>query len=194
MTNKQDSDLFQSEEFFHVVEKRRSIRKFKEADIPQEHITRILDAARLAPSTNNTQPWRFIVVKEQATKELLTLTAGNQRFIADANAIIVAIADKEASCCPGNPSQWHVLDTMIAAEHVVLAATALGYGSCWIAMLDSRGSENIKDVKNALRIPESSSIVALVLLGVPDEVPSTISRRSLEEIAFHEAYGSPLGI
>ncbi|MHA2213782.1 MAG: nitroreductase family protein, partial [Candidatus Thorarchaeota archaeon] len=135
MTNKQDSDLFQSEEFFHVVEKRRSIRKFKEADIPQEHITRILDAARLAPSTNNTQPWRFIVVKEQATKELLTLTAGNQRFIADANAIIVAIADKEASCCPGNPSQWHVLDTMIAAEHVVLAATALGYGSCWIAML-----------------------------------------------------------
>jgi hypothetical protein len=61
-------------------------------------------------------------------------------------------------------------------------------------MLDSRGSENIKDVKNALRIPESSSIVALVLLGVPDEVPSTISRRSLEEIAFHEAYGSPLGI
>jgi nitroreductase len=193
MTNSDVSDSFRSEEFFQVVENRRSVRKFKEADIPQDDITKILDAARLAPSTNNTQPWRFVVVREQATKELLTIVAGNQRFIANANAIIVAIADKQASCCPGNPSQWHVLDTMIATEHVVLAATALGYGSCWIAMLDSRNTDNVKEVKNALRIPESASVVALVLLGVSDETPPPISRKTLEEMAFYEAYGLPLG-
>ncbi|UCE09017.1 MAG: nitroreductase family protein [Candidatus Thorarchaeota archaeon] len=193
MTRSEIFESFRSEEFFQVVGNRRSIRRYKEIDIPQEDIAKILEAARLAPSTNNTQPWKYIVVKEQATKDLLTLVAGNQRFIADANTIIVAIADKQASCCPGNPSQWHILDTMIATEHVVLAATALGYGSCWIAMLDSRNTENVKEVKNALRIPEAASIVALVLLGVPDESPSPISRKTLEEIAFHEAYGLALG-
>jgi nitroreductase len=180
------------ENFFDVVTRRRSIRKYKDIKIPDEHIIQMLEAARLAPSTNNTQPWRFIAVKDPETIGLLSLVAGGQKFIANAKAVIIALANKAASCCPGNPSLWHVQDTMIATEHLVLAATALGYGSCWVAMLDSRNSQNIVAVKQALRIPEAADIVALVTLGVPDEVPSLRSTKELSEIAFSEAYGYSL--
>jgi len=180
------------ENFFDVVTRRRSIRKYKDIEIPDEHIIQMLEAARLAPSTNNTQPWRFITVKDPETIGLLSLVAGGQKFIANAKAVIIALANKAASCCPGNPSLWHVQDTMIATEHLVLAATALGYGSCWVAMLDSRNSQNIVAVKQALRIPEATDIVALVTLGVPDEVPSLRSTKELSEIAFSEAYGYSL--
>ncbi len=182
----------QNEKFFDVVSRRRSIRKYKDVEIPDEHINMMLEAARLAPSTNNTQPWRFIAVKDPDTIGLLSLVAGGQKFIANAKAVIIAMANKAASCCPGNPSMWHVQDTMISTEHLVLAATALGYGSCWVAMLDSRNSGNIAAVKTALRIPESVDIVALVTLGVPDEVPSPRSTKALSELAFSEAYGYSL--
>lgn len=180
------------EAFFEIVTKRRSIRKYKDIEIPDEHIRQMIEAARLAPSTNNTQPWRFVVVKDPETIGLLSLVAGGQKFIASAKAVVIAIANKAASCCPGNPSMWHVQDTMIATEHVVLAATALGYGSCWVAMLDSRNSQHIVTIKQALRIPESADIVALVTLGVPDEVPSSKSTLTLDEIGFSEAYGFSL--
>jgi nitroreductase len=182
----------QKESFFDVVTRRRSIRKYKDIEIPDEHIRQMLEAAQLAPSTNNTQPWQFVVVKDPETIRLLTLVAGNQKFIEDSKAVIIALANKAASCCPGNPSMWHVLDTMIATEHVVLAATALGYGSCWIAMLDSRHSQNVVAVKQALRIPDNADIVALVTLGVSDEVPHPKNIKTLSEIAFSEAYGFSL--
>jgi len=175
--------------FFDVIKKRRSVRKYKDIEIPDEHISQMLEAARLAPSTNNTQSWRYIVVKNPETIALLSMVAGRQKFIEDSKAVIIAIANRAASCCPGNPSMWHVQDTMIATEHIVLAATALGYGSCWVAMLDSRNSQNITEVKKALRIPETADIVALVTLGVPDEIPSPRSTKELNEIAFSEAYG-----
>lgn len=182
----------QPESFFDVVTKRRSIRKYKDIEIPDEHLIQMVEAARLAPSTNNTQPWRFVIVKDPETIELLSLVAGRQKFIASAKAVIIALANRAASCCPGNPSMWHVQDTMIATEHVVLAATALGYGSCWVAMLDSRNSQNIAAVKQALRIPDTAEIVALVTLGVPDEVPTPRSTHDLSDVAFSEAYGISL--
>ena len=182
-------EVTQIENFFDVITKRRSIRKYKDIEIPDEHIIQMLEAARLAPSTNNTQPWQYVAVKDPETIGLLSLVAGGQKFIADAKAVIISLANKAASCCPGNPSMWHVQDTMIATEHLVLAATALGYGSCWVAMLDSRNNQSITAVKQALRIPESADIVALVTLGVPDEVPPPRSTNELSELAFSEAYG-----
>ncbi|MFX1561553.1 MAG: nitroreductase family protein [Promethearchaeota archaeon] len=184
----------QDESFFEVVRRRRSIRRYQDSEIPDEHIRQMIEAARLAPSTNNTQPWQFVSVKDPDTIRLLTLVAGNQRFIKGSKVVIIALANRASSCCPGNPSMWHVLDTMIATEHVVLAATALGYGSCWVAMLDSRQSQQIAAVKQALRIPESADIVALVTLGVADEIPPPRQTKELSEIAFSEAYGFSLNV
>ncbi|MFX1300166.1 MAG: nitroreductase family protein [Promethearchaeota archaeon] len=185
--------LEETKPFFEVIKKRRSIRRYKPYDIPNSDLEKILDAARLAPSTNNSQSWRFIVVKNPKIKALLGQPSP-QRFIANANAIIVVLGLQQISCCPGNQARWHVQDPMIAAEHIVLAATALGYGSCWIATYESRPTEFIQQVKTELEIPENADIVVLVALGVPDEDPSPRSRKPLGEIAFTEKYGQSWNI
>ena len=174
--------------FFEVIKKRRSIRRYKPYDIPDSDLEQILNAARLAPSTNNSQSWRFIVVKDPEAKALLGQPSP-QRFIANANAIIVVLGLQQKSCCPGNQARWHVQDPMIAAEHIVLAATALGYGSCWIATYESRPPEFVQQIKTELEIPENADVVVLVALGVPDEDPSPRPRKTLREIAFTEKYG-----
>ncbi|MHA2427049.1 MAG: nitroreductase family protein [Candidatus Hermodarchaeia archaeon] len=179
-----------TKEFFSVIKKRRSIRRYKPYDIPESDIETILQTARLAPSTNNSQAWRFIVVKDPQTITLLGQPP-QQHFIANANAIIVVLGERQTTCCPGNQARWHLLDPMIAAEHLVLAATALGYGTCWIATYESRTVEFIQQVKTELNIPENADIVVLVALGVPDEQPPARPRKPLEEIAFKGKYGEP---
>jgi len=177
-------------DFFEVIEKRRSIRKFKQYDIPDDDLEKMLEAARLAPSANNSQPWRFIVVKDQKMKELLARPSP-QTFIADANAIIVVLGDPSVSCCPR--AAWPTRDPMIATEHLVLAATALGYGACWIANYESRPKEWVDEVKRVLKIPEHMYIIVLVAIGVSDEKPSPKPKKKLQEICFAEVYGNPLG-
>ncbi|MFW9863864.1 MAG: nitroreductase family protein [Candidatus Thorarchaeota archaeon] len=177
--------------FFRVIEERRSIRKYREFEIPDDDIARMFRAAQLAPSTNNSQPWRFIVVRTPVMKEILAEAAGGQKFIAKANAVVVVLAMQEASCCPNNPAKWHAMDTMIAAEHLILAATALGYGSCWIAMFQSAPNEVTRIVKDALAIPADGDIIALVTLGLADEDPRQRPRIDVGEIVYSEKYGTP---
>lgn len=184
-----------TENYFEIVEKRRAIRKYKQYDIPEEDLKKILEAARLAPSAENSQPWRFIIVKDQKTKKLLAKpyfqnrTFLTQPFIADANAIVVVLGDPSVSCCPR--ATWTTRDPLIATEHLVLAATALGYGTCWIANYESRPKEWINEVKKTLKIPEHMHIIVLVAIGIPDEDPPPRPRKSLQEICFEETYGNP---
>ncbi len=177
-----------AENFFEIVEKRRAVRKYKPYDIPDDDLKRILEAARLAPSADNSQPWRFIIVKNQEAKELLAKPS-TQTFIASANAIVVVLGDPSVSCCPR--ATWTTRDPMIATEHIVLAAMALGYGTCWIANYESRPQEWIEEVKKMLKIPQHMHIIVLVAIGVPDETPQPRPRKSLQEICFDEVYGNP---
>ncbi|MHA1926644.1 MAG: nitroreductase family protein, partial [Candidatus Thorarchaeota archaeon] len=109
-----------ADSFFSIIEERRSIRKYRKFQVPDNDIARIFRAAQLAPSTNNSQPWRFIVVRTSEMKKILAEAAGGQQFIAEANAVVVVLGMREASCCPNNPAKWYALDTMIAAEHLIL--------------------------------------------------------------------------
>lgn len=184
-----------TENFFEVVKKRRAIRKYKQYDIPKEDLKKMFEAARLAPSAENSQPWRFVIVKDQKTKELLAKpylqnrTFLTQPFIAGANAIVVVLGDSSNSCCPHQT--WITRDPLIATEHLVLAATALGYGTCWIANYESRPKEWIDEVKKTLKIPEHMHIIVLVAIGIPDENPPPRPRKSLQEICFEETYRNP---
>ncbi len=180
-----------ADHFLRIIRERRSIRKYREFDIPDEDIEQILRAAQLAPSTNNSQPWRFVVVRSRDMREILSEAAGGQRFIAEASAIVVVIGMRTASCCPDSPAKWYALDTMIAAEHIVLAGTALGYGTCWIAMFQSQPTEVTRIIKETLNIPNGGEIVALVTIGFPDEAPAQRPRLALEEIAYSEKFGNP---
>ncbi|MEM2317941.1 MAG: nitroreductase family protein [Candidatus Bathyarchaeia archaeon] len=177
-------------DFFEVIERRRSIRKFKPNPIPKEDLKKILDAGRLAPSGGNRQPWQFIVVKDLKTKKDLAAAANNQMFIADADTVVVTLGDpRESGRLPYKLSATripHRQDPMIAVEHMVLAATALGYGTCWI------GAFNEQEVKKVLKIPEDLEVIALLPIGVPNEAPAPKPRKAFSEIFFKEAYGVPL--
>jgi len=186
---KKRANLDVTENFFEIVEKRRAIRRYKKYDIPDEDLKKILEAARLAPSADNSQPWRFIVVKDQKTKKLLARPS-TQTFIANANVIVAVLGDPSVSCCP-TAQTWITRDPMIATEHLVLAATALGYGTCWIANYESRPREWVDEVKRKLKIPENIQVVVLVAIGVPDEKPPPRPRKNLQEICFAEVYGNP---
>ena len=179
-----------AEGFFEVVRERHSVRRYKPYDIPYEDLKKMFEAARLAPSANNEQPWRFIVVKEKETKELLARPSP-QTFIADANAIVVVLGAPAPKCCGRDRQTWATRDPIIATEHLVLAAAALGYGACWIAMYESRPEDWLAEVRETLRIPEGTHIICLVALGVPAETPKFTPKKSVQEITFSEEYGSP---
>jgi len=164
---------------FNVIKTRRSIRKYKPKPMPYRKLQRILEAARLAPSAGNRQPWSFVIIQDTERKKALAEAANKQAFLADAAAIIAAVGDPEAS------AKWHEKDTMIALEHMALAATASGYGTCWI------GAYNEEIVKHLLKIPEKLKVVALLPIGVPDETPAARPRKEPSEIFFREEWREP---
>ena len=163
-------------EVFDAIKTRRSIRKYKPEPIPEEKLRNILEAARLAPSAGNRQPWRFVVVQNKGLKKALAEAANNQTFLNDASAIIVAIGDPEVS------ARWYERDPMIALEHIVLAATAMGYGACWIGAFDEDA------IKHLLKIPANVKIIALLPIGIPDEKPAPRPRKEFAEIFFKEEW------
>ncbi|RLG97765.1 nitroreductase [Candidatus Bathyarchaeota archaeon] len=174
-------------DLFEVIEKRRSIRSYKPNPIPNEHLKKILEAARLAPSGKNRQPWRFVVVRDAERKERLAEAAMNQMFIAEADVVVVALSDPTVySSIGGKRRIPYLQDPMIAIEHMVLAATSLGYGTCWI------GAFNEGEVKRIINAPEKLAVIALLPIGVPNESPSPRLRKPFEEIFFSEVYGKPL--
>jgi len=167
-------------DLFETVEKRRSIRKFKPNPIPDKDLKKILEAGRLAPSGGNRQPWSFIVVRKPETKKKLAAVANLQQFIADADTVLIALGD------PAVSKSLYKQDPMIAIEHMVLASTALGHGTCWI------GAFNEGEVKEIAKVPENMTVIALLPIGVPDESPPPRPRRAFKDVFFKESYGKPL--
>jgi nitroreductase len=165
-------------EVFDAIKTRRSIRKYKSEPIPEEKLRTILEAGHLAPSAGNRQPWRFIVVQDMERKKALAEVANNQTFL-NAAAIIVATGDPEVS------ARWYEKDPMIALEHIVLAATALGYGTCWIGAFDEDA------LKHLLKIPANVKVIALLPIGIPDETPAPRPRKEFSEIFFREEWQNP---
>ena len=161
---------------FEAIKTRRSIRKYRPEAIPDEKLGMILEAARLAPSAGNRQPWRFIPVQDADRKKAVAEIANKQAFLEDASAIVVAVGDPDVS------ARWHEKDPMIALEHMVLAATALGYGTCWIGAFDEDA------VKHLLKISARMKVVALLPIGVPDEKPGPKPRKPPSELFFKEEW------
>jgi len=121
-------------DLMEAIKTRRSIRRYKETPVPEELLKTVLNAARLAPSANNAQPWRIIMVTDEDVKLKLAAGANNQRFIAQAPIILVACGlPDEAFQTVGGYMSSHVMDVSIALDHLTLAAHSVGLGTCWIA-------------------------------------------------------------
>ena len=144
-------------------------------------VNKVLEAALLGPSAANKQPCHFIVVTEEAAKEKLRDAYGADWFL-QAPVIIVGCVDtKEAWNKLFGGEYWKV-DAAIAMQNLVLTATELGLGTCWIAAFKERAA------KKALNIPSNVRVVAMTPLGYPDEKPSTQIRRPLTEIVHYNRW------
>ncbi len=166
-------------EFMDVISKRRSIRKYKADPVSKEDLDYVLEAARLAPSWANTQCWKFIVLTTDRMKE--KLAEAGQPWTAKAPVIIVACADPSL---PGTKDDqpYYMLDVGIAMEHLVLAAADRMLGTCWIGAFDEAVA------KSALGVPANIRVVAFTPLGYPDQDPTPLQRKALEEIVCTERY------
>jgi nitroreductase len=167
-------------EFFEVVKKRRSIRRFQPREVEQEAVKKILEAAIEAPSAGNLQTWRFWVVLSEELKRRLAQAAYYQDFVAEAPVVIVVGADLERAFRGyGERGQnlYALQDTAAAVENILLAACALGLGSCWVGAFDEEA------VSEALSLPSSLRPVAIVPIGYPASEGRKPPRRPLEEVA-----------
>lgn len=159
---------------FDAIQKRRSVRDFTGEPIPTPDLEKIIDAGRLAPSGNNRQPWDFIVVTDRTILMRLSKAAA---WSADASAMIVVVM---------NPvSKYWVEDGSAAVENMLLAATALGYGSCW---LQGNAAPHEAEFKLLLNIPENLKILTLIPIGVPSEWPKQKRKKPPEEILHWETF------
>lgn len=166
-----------------AIKTRRSIRRYKDTPVPEELLREILNASRMAPSAENAQPWKFVVVRDVQTKLKLASAANGQKFIAQAPIVIVACGiPDEAFPTVGGYMSSHVIDVAIALDHLTLAAHSFGLGTCWIAWFKE------EKVREILGIPDDVRVVALTPLGYPDESPERPPRKNLEELVVYERY------
>lgn len=166
-----------------AIRTRRSIRRYKSTPVPESLLKDVLNAARLAPSADNAQPWKIIVVMDEQTKAKLASACNGQKFIAQAPLVLVACGlPEEAFQTVGGYMSSHVIDASIALDHLTLAAHAHGLGTCWIAWFKE------EKVRELLGIPEDVRVIALTPLGYPDEAPEKTPRKNLEELVVYERY------
>ena len=160
------------DELIQVIKTRRSIRTFEPGTISEEIIRDILDCARLAPSANNIQPWLFGVVTEPNLKRQIAEFTDSGKFIRDCAVCFAVFADSltgfflEAGCA--------------ATENILLACTAYGIGSCWVAGHQKHYADSVTKLLN---VPEPYVLISLIAAGFSKDEPSP-QKKSLNEIVF----------
>lgn len=166
-----------------AIRTRRSVRKYRSTPVAESTLKEVLNAARLAPSADNAQPWKIVVVRDEQVKLKLAAACNGQKFIAQAPLVLVACGlPDEAFQTVGGYMSSHVIDVSIAVDHLTLAAHALGLGTCWIAWFKE------DKVREILGVPEDVRVIALTPLGYPDETPEKTPRKNLEELVVYERY------
>ncbi len=180
-------------ELMDIIKKRRSVRAYLDKPVENEKIKQIIEAARLAPSSCNSQCWRFVIAKDDVKEQIVKNGLGGfilaNRWAKNVPIIIVACADlnflthKVGAGIKG--IEYHLLDIGIAVEHLVLRATELGLGTCWIGWFNERA------VRKILKIPRNIKITALITLGYPKEELKLHEKQRLDlkKILFWNEYG-----
>ncbi|MBC7229269.1 MAG: nitroreductase family protein [Actinobacteria bacterium] len=148
---------------FEAMEKRRSVRSFRaDREVADELVEELLRCACQAPSAGNVQPWRFVVVRDAGLKERLAKAALGQSFVAEAPVVIVVCADLAAHAAAygrRGVELYAVQDTAAATQNMLLCATALGLGACWV------GAFREEEVARELRLARDIRPLALVPVG-----------------------------
>jgi len=183
--------------FLKLLQRRRSVRRYRRQAVEAEKVALILESARLAPSACNQQPWHIVTVnRPPLIRELAQCAPFGTRinkWMADAPLVFVLCAHPHPLV--HQAAQWidkdcHRLDVAIAGEHMSLMATELGLGTCWIGWFSH------KKIRRLLHIPDTYNILALLVAGYPGEgirldepVDHDLRRKRLAEIVSWNAFG-----
>ncbi|MBS7657312.1 nitroreductase family protein [Candidatus Bathyarchaeota archaeon] len=167
-------------EVFEAIKTRRSIRSYKNIPVEKEKLLKVLEAARLAPSAVNFQPWTFIVVTDPVVKQKLKASYQSDWFTS-APVIIIACAHPNKAWKKFDGEEYWKVDVAIAMQNLILAAWEEGLGTCWI------GAFKEDEAKRVLGIPSDVRIVAMTPLGYPAEEKGPVTnRKPLDEIVRYE--------
>ena len=165
-----------------AIAKRYSVRSYQDKPVEAEKLARVLEAARLAPSGSNRQPWKFVVVTDADTRANMVPACRDQQFVGTAPVVIAGVGlmpDRVMGCdVPGDP-----VDVAIALEHIALAAVAEGLGTCWI------GAFHQDQVRQVLGVPDTAKVIEVMALGYPADQPRAKDRKPLEAIVCYERFG-----
>ena len=152
-----------------IILKRRSVRTYKDAEIPEEVLREILKAGLLAPTSRNLKPCGFYLVKDKETlRKLAEVKGGGAEMLKDAGAAIVVVCDSEKA------DTW-LEDSAITLSYMDLAAAENGIGSCWSQIYLRKGkdgSDAEANVRKVLNLEEKWRIAAILSLGIPENEPA----------------------
>ena len=152
--------------------KRRSVRKYVDGEIPAEMLHDLLEAAMAAPSARATDPWHFVVITERETLNKMTGSLPNGKMLLTAPAAILVCGDMNRAL-EGFES-YMLQDVSAAVENILLSATALGLGSCWLGIHPRRN--RMDGIRSLFNLPEHIIPVAGIALGWPDGTPEARTR------------------
>lgn len=167
--------------FLDLARKRFSCRSFKNEEVSRELVEKVLEAARVAPSSTNNQPWYFIVISENPLKRMI-ISCYPRNWIETAPVIIVACGDHNNSWRRADGKDHCDIDLAIAIDHITLAAADAGLATCWVCKFD------VMKCSTILELPSNITPIALIPMGFPVEMASpnrhTEKRKPLNEIVF----------
>ena len=158
---------------------RHCCRSYFPDPILEDDLQLLMEALRWAPSAGNMQPWKFYVIRNVDLKAALAETTYGQTFVKEAPVVFVVCGGAEVSAArygERGRSFYYLQDTAAAVENLLLAATALGYRSCWVGAFDEA------QASKALSLPESLRPVAIVPVGKGNTVEDTTDRKPVEEL------------
>ena len=203
-----DSDIGYTAEqkyIFDIIKSRRTVRKFKSDPVPEEHILKILDAARFAATAGNQQPWRFLVVQDRKKLDLLEIEAlkwylerysakkdlseeeivsmekrlrGLLKNVLSAPVYVAVLVDSEADY-----PDYILYDGTLAAGNLMIAARALGYGTGFFTSFFPEDK-----MKEFFRIPQNYHLICFSPIGIPEEWPETPSKKKLENLVVFDSF------
>jgi len=162
---------------FQALRERRSIRKYDSTPLDRETVEKIVDAGRLAATGRGVEPWEFVVVSESRMRKTLAEICEYGKFIAKAPICIVVLCRE---------TKYYLEDGSAATQNMLVAACALGLGSCWVAGDKKPYADKVVKLVGA---PKSYKLVSLIALGSPAaDQPPRKAKRKLEDVVHWEAF------
>jgi nitroreductase len=162
-------------EALQAIATRRSVRSFKADPVPRDQLVKLIDAGRLAPTARNVQPWEFVVVTDPERRRQIAAISDHGKFIADAPVCIAVLCQD---------TKYYVEDGSAATTNILLAATALGLATCWVAGDKKAYAPQIVSLCGA---PSEMKLVSLIAVGHPVDIPSP-PKRPLDDVVHWETF------